>query len=191
MSPILGIYASQISGHLYSNSYESIASTTVGAGGSTGITFSSIPSTYQHLQVRVMAKVTSGGSDAWASSLQVLPNSDTTAGNYSRHYLYGESASNTITSSGGADTVPFFGFLPGDGYTNIFGVAVIDILDYANTNKYKTIRSISGSDPNNNGFVGLLSGSWKSTSATSSLLVRAPGLTFAQYTSVALYGIKG
>ena len=58
MAPILGIYASQISGHLFapSGAYDSIATTTVGAGGASSITFSSIPSTYTHLQVRITAK---------------------------------------------------------------------------------------------------------------------------------------
>lgn len=35
-----------------STDYDSIATTTVGAGGAASITFSSIPSTYQHLQIR-------------------------------------------------------------------------------------------------------------------------------------------
>ena len=48
--PILGIMASQISGHLSNPSYESIATYTVGAGGSSTMVFSSIPQTYKHLE---------------------------------------------------------------------------------------------------------------------------------------------
>jgi hypothetical protein len=76
---------------------------------------------------------------------------------------------------------------------NIFSGFVIDILDYANTNKYKTIRYLSGYDANGSGRVGLGSGSWRSTSAVTSITLQ--GLEYSsnykQYSSFALYGIKG
>jgi hypothetical protein len=53
--PILGIIASAITGNLVTTSYESIETVTVGSGGSaTVLTFSSIPATYTHLQIRVL-----------------------------------------------------------------------------------------------------------------------------------------
>ena len=75
---------------------------------------------------------------------------------------------------------------------NAFGVTIIDILDYANTNKYKTFRSLVGSDTNDtNGAVGLASGSWRSTSAITSItLSNNVSGNLAQYSSFALYGIK-
>jgi hypothetical protein len=51
MTPMLGIMASQISGHLVTNSYESIQTVTVSTA-TPSITFSSIPATYKHLQIR-------------------------------------------------------------------------------------------------------------------------------------------
>ena len=39
-------------------SYESIATVTVGAGGSSSISFTSIPSTYKHLQIRAITRDT-------------------------------------------------------------------------------------------------------------------------------------
>ena len=39
------------------NSYESIATVTVGAGGTSTITFSSIPTGYTHLQIRGIAQI--------------------------------------------------------------------------------------------------------------------------------------
>jgi hypothetical protein len=55
MTPILGILASGMSGNLWApgKDFDSIATTTVGAGGASTITFSSIPSTYRHLQIRL------------------------------------------------------------------------------------------------------------------------------------------
>ena len=53
MAPILGIYASQISGHLFapSGAYDSIATVTPYTT-TTTVEFNSRPSTYTHLQVR-------------------------------------------------------------------------------------------------------------------------------------------
>ena len=65
----------------------------------------------------------------------------------------------------------------------------MDILDYSNTNKNKTLRQLAGTDNNGNGVVGLSSGLWQSTAAVASIDITAIG-SFSQYTSFALYGIK-
>jgi hypothetical protein len=65
-------------------------------------------------------------------------------------------------------------------------------LDYANTNKYKTTRSIGGNDNNGSGFVSLISGLWLSTSAISNIeIIPLNGTLWTQYSHFALYGIKG
>jgi hypothetical protein len=167
--------------------YESIATTTVGGGGSASITFSSIPSTYTHLQIRAISRQTSTGVNAY---LQF--NSDTSSANYTQHQLAGNgstvsaSATTTGTLSG---AYLFYGASSSQG-ANVFGAAVIDILDYANTNKYKTGRSLSGYDNNGSGVLNLTSALWLSTSAISSITVLPQSANFAQYTQFALYGIK-
>ena len=72
-----------------------------------------------------------------------------------------------------------------------YGVNVIDILDYANTNKYKTLRVLTGIDVNGSGgYVQLSSGLWQSSSAITSItLTNSTNYTTA--TQFALYGIKG
>jgi hypothetical protein len=72
---------------------------------------------------------------------------------------------------------------------SIFGAGIVDILDYANTNKYKTLRALAGVDFNGSGRVGLTSGLWQSTSAINAITLE--GSSFVQYSSFALYGIKG
>lgn len=155
--------------------YESIATVTVGAGGSSTITFNSIPSTYSHLQLRC---IQNGGGD------RVQFNSDTAA-NYTRHYLLG----NGTAASAGATTGATYSAV-GD-YTssaNVFAGTIIDILDYKDTNKFKTIRSLTGFDTNTQGEIFLFSGLWRSTAAISTITLT--GGTAAQYSSFALYGIK-
>jgi hypothetical protein len=55
--PILGIIASSRLGNLVTTSYESIATVTVGGGGSASASFTSIPATYTHLQLSWIGKV--------------------------------------------------------------------------------------------------------------------------------------
>jgi hypothetical protein len=165
------------------SSYESIETFTVGSGGQSTITFSVIPSTYKHLQIRGIANSQFDGN-----LLVRLGNGTVDSGsNYSWHQLYGTGAVGG-TSSGANATQMYCASLTNA--TSIYGTSIIDILDYANTNKYKTIRSLDGLDANGSGVVDFASGSWRSTSAVSTIELRCNG-TFTQYSSFALYGIKG
>jgi len=185
--PILGIIDSQKSGHLYNNSYTSLQTVTVGAGGASSITFSSIPSTYTHLQVRLFGRTTS--SNAYAT-VYIQNNSDTGT-NYTYHALSGSGSSASSSGRGtGSDTAMTVQNLTGAGATaNNFGATIIDILDYANTNKYKTMRELGGYDNNGSGYINLNSSVWLNTNAISSLTITADG-NFVQYTSAALYGVN-
>lgn len=170
------------------NSYESISTVTVGAGGSSAVTFSSIPSTYKHLQIRAIGHW-SGTSNQYANG-QLQINGDT-ASNYSYHRLYGNGSAASADASTSTTKIntPWF---PDDLYnTAIFGSIIIDVLDYQNTNKYKTIRTLGGFDGNGSGFVGLFSGLWMQTTAISSISISLPSYNLTQYSKFALYGIKG
>jgi hypothetical protein len=185
---ILGIYASQISGHLANYAFESISTVSVGSGGSSSISFSSIPSTYKHLQIRAITRDSGAGV---YNTYKVTYNGDT-ASNYSVHAMYGQNI-NTVDQFGNANQTGIIVYAtPGAVASSIFGAQVIDVLDYANTNKYKTQRSLGGvSENNDNNLMTFMSGSWRSTSAISSITITANGTTFQQYSQFALYGIKG
>jgi hypothetical protein len=162
-----------------SGDYQSIATTTVGVGGATTVTFSSISSTYKHLQIRIF--------DMWAADHNVTMqfNGDTAA-NYSYHNLSGNGSA-VASNASAPDSVMYLpGTSGGSGYPLVI---VCDILDYADTNKYKTVRALGGNDNNSTqGVVALRSNNWRSTSAVSSISLAG---NFAQYSSFALYGIKG
>jgi hypothetical protein len=187
---MLGIMASAISGNLFapSGAYESIATS---AGGSVTITLSSIPSTYQHLQLRAMVRVASGASGN--DDLGVRLNSDT-GSNYSWHWV-GALGSTAYSDNGVTQTsMQVRDMLPRNGSTaGIYGVLILDILDYKDTTKYKTIRTFGGVDQNGNGTIALNSGLWQSTSAVTSISIfdRSTTYTFTSDSSFALYGIKG
>lgn len=169
-----------------SGSYESIATTTVGSGGAADVTFSSIPATYTHLQIRYIAQSAGYG--------RIQFNSDTTGANYYSHYLSG---------TGSAVSA---GDLPGSTYsslvwtiqnfsttTSTFNTGIIDILDYTSTNKNKTVRILQGVDKNGSGDVEFTSGLWSATPAAITTIKLFPHAsnTWLQYTQFALYGIKG
>ena len=170
-------------------SYESISTTTVGAGGSSSITFSSIPSTYSHLQIRGIGR--SLEANTGLDLIFMRFNSDT-ASNYSWHQLFGNGSS-AASGAGTSVTIMRGGLITlNNEPANVFGGVVIDVLDYANANKYKTIRSLSGADYNNtSGGVALNSGSWRNTNAITSITLNPSGGNWAQYSQFALYGIKG
>ncbi len=167
------------------NSYESIATVTA-AGGESTITFSSIPSTYKHVQIRVSIV----SSTAGAVSYMTL-NSATT--NYSRHRLVGYGTGTDSFWSSNPASICIFGDYTGTAATPNAAAAIVDILDYQNTNKNKTMRIFSGVDRNGSGEIEFLSGLWMSTSAVNRLDFTIGGSvsTFAAGTQFALYGIKG
>jgi hypothetical protein len=181
--PILGILASQITGHLSTNSYESIQTVTVGSGGQSSISFTSIPQTYKHLQIRGIAQTAqSGSSDSYG--LVQFNSTDLTY----QHSLWGSGA--TVYAENAAN-VGRFALLPMAGVPYIYSGFVMDILDYANTSKNKTHRTLYGYDKNSAGNVGLYSGFLNSTTAISSLTFYTTGNNgFTQYTQLALYGVK-
>ena len=172
-------------------SYESIATVTVGAGGSSSITFSSIPSTYKHLQIRAIIKDNRAATTSDNNFLRF--NNDTTS-NYNAHQLWG-TGSTANAGTTGTDTAALYATVPAASIgASIFGVAVVDILDYANTNKYKVLRSLNGYDSNGDGTIRLTSGLWMSTAAINRIdLLTNTGATstIQQYSQFALYGIKG
>lgn len=203
MSPILGIWASQnYSRYSLPTSYDSIATVTVGAGGTNTVEFTNIPSTYTHLQIRGHVRQNVAGNTIGDGYIRF--NGDT-GSNYTQHILEGfvnNAGTGTVASAGstaGAPTSRSAFRLVGSGSaTSIFSPVIIDILDYANTNKYKVQRSFSGANNNTlEGCVNFQSMLWVSTSAISSILIGniqggfGSTVGWAEYTHFALYGIKG
>lgn len=192
MAPILGIYASQITGHLNpftpTGSYDALAVYTVPSGGVTNIVFSGIPTggQYTHLQIRGIGRRTD--AQAYYDNMMFYFNTDSTSTNYYRHLIVGDGSS---AAAGAANSYPAV-VLPGNSQaSNVFGGFVVDILDYASTTKYKTVRTIGGVQTNGtDSEIRFQSGLWKDTSAINQItFIGNSGLT--QYSQFALYGVKG
>lgn len=174
---------------ILSGAFESIQTVNVGSGGSASISFTSIPSTYKHLQIRVFGR--SSKTTELNDAIAMRFNGDTFS-NYRSHTIQAQ-GSGTPYAGTNTGTYAFLGYVAGDqGTANVFGGAVIDILDYTSTNKNKTIRCLAGNDRNDSGLVDFTSGLWFNTPAAITQIDIFPtsGTTWKQYSHFALYGIR-
>ena len=189
MAPILGIWASSRPtvlpdlGSMFPLGVFTLSSAQA------NVEFTNIPQTYTHLQIRGIARGTNGSTGA--DSGLITFNSDT-ASNYSSHRLYGNGSSAAADGFANTADVSFASLLRSGNTANCYGSFVIDILDYRNTNKFKTMRALNGWDANGSGEVWFQSGLWRNTNAISTLRIAAGGSgnTFAANSSFALYGVQ-
>jgi hypothetical protein len=190
--PILGIMASSFRSTAGpEGAYDSLATITVPSGGVTSVTFTGIPAGYKHLQIRVFAKWNYTTAADFTNIIMRF-NSDTTA-SYSRHSVGGNGS--TVAAGAGANESEAYvqTFIPSNhsSETNVFGASIIDILDYSNVSKFKTLRALGGFDRNGSGLLRLASASWRNTNAISSISIYNDiNLNWMQYSSFALYGVK-
>lgn len=188
----LGFWAAAGGGGAASNPAMELISTTILGSNQSSVTFSSITGTYKHLQIRMVTRNSNAGATYDNSSTMTF-NGDTTTSNYYWHALEGNgSGVNTPYSNS------YVGMIrntsTGLNVTNAFAPYIIDILDYANSNKNKTIKSLNGQ--NNSTYssfgVGLNSGVWFSNSAITSITIGASsGNNWVTGSRFSLYGIKG
>lgn len=169
------------------NTFELIYATTVGSGGATDITFSTIPSTYTDLCLKISARgnysdiYTEGklrfngaGSDVNLSSRTILGQGSGTPASFSNSYLYaGPWVGNTATS-------------------NTFANIEIYIPNYASTSITKSMSIDAVGENNATGaYATLHAGLFNSTSAITSIqILPVQSANWMQYTTAYLYGVK-
>jgi hypothetical protein len=164
-----------------------ISSTTITTAGTNFINLSSIPQTFTHLQLRSFCKTNSGS----VSTFYLYLNGDSTPSRSSAHWLYGNGTTTLVSgnavNSGSAYsyilTAPQQSTAP-----NVFSSIITDVLDYTNTNKNTTVRTIGGWDANGSGVSQISSGAYYLTDAINLLTISCDG-GFAINTRFDLYGI--
>jgi hypothetical protein len=165
-----------------------LISTTVASGSSTSVTFSSIPATYKHLQVRMTMR---GVAATTADIINLLQFNGDTASNYAWHFLEGNGSALSSIAGSDVTSIRAAGFPGGSSTASSFSGAILDILDYADSNKFKTARLLSGSNTSTARNIRLSSGLWRSTSAISSLTFTSNNGNYASGSRFSLYGIRG
>jgi len=166
------------------NTFELIASSTVGVLGASSIDFTSIPSTYTDLCIKASLRTAQFGTAEASQSLLIQFNGTTT--NYSYRLLQGYN--NTAASYNG--TTRFFGDATNsDATASTFGNLEIYIPNYAgSTNKSYSADSVT----ENNGTkaaADLDAGLWSNSAAITSISISAAS-NLVQYSTAYLYGVK-
>lgn len=169
------------------NTYILIASSTVGSGGANYIDFTSIPSTYTDLCLKLSSRVSETGG---VQDVAIRYNSDT-GFNYSYRELVGTGAS-TSSGNGTTDHHNTIGN-PSDSTSNTFSNVEIYIPNYAGSNQKSS--SVDAVVENNTASTAvqerLQAWKWSGTAAITTIRVYDPaGGNLLQYSTAYLYGIK-
>lgn len=181
--------ATGISLALENNYMEPIASTLISSSGITTVSFLDIPQTYKHLQIRIFAKGANTGNGVGTGSKMVF-NNDTLSSNYWRHGINGYASGAGANNGNDNDFWDIIG--SSTGLDNMFAINIIDILDYANSNKNKVTRNLCGEDTNGNGSrLGPASGLWTNTQPITSITLLSGAGNYVTGSRFSLYGLKG
>lgn len=192
MSPVLGIIASSTQQGRAGGPvgvYDSLATVIVPSGGLSTLTFAGIPTGYRDLQLRMMAR-TDRPTDP-RDYIRVRFNADS-GSNYTLHEMLGNGSAATGSYDVGANGINLGLAGSAANAANVYGVNIMDILDYSIVTKNKSARITSGVDnADTTGSIRYESGVWQNTSAITSITI-LPGIgsNFIQYSSFALYGVK-
>jgi hypothetical protein len=164
-----------------------LISTSLLATTTASVTFSAIPASFTHLQLRVVGRYTAA---TVSSNMTLRFNADSGA-NYGYQYIRNNNGTITAAAPGSYQTSLYVGDMPGaSDAASFYGSMIIDLLDYANTNKIKTLKTFNGRGSGANPALDMFNGTWNSTAAISSILVSdaVTSASFAAGTRVSLYG---
>jgi hypothetical protein len=161
-----------------------LATTTVGSGGTSSVTFSAIPQVYTDLLIKASARNTDSGSTYFT-----LTFNGNTSG-YSGKRLEGNGSA---ASSGNNDVTnniqPIY--IVSSTYTaNTFSNNEIYIPNYASSN-YKSLSSDNVSENNaTSAFMNMTAHLWSNSSAVTSITLTSVAGNFVQYSTFTLYGVR-
>ena len=163
------------------NTFELIASSTVGAGGAAGINFTSIPATYTDLCVKYSIRNT-------AAEIWIALELNNSGSNFSVRWLQGSGAA---ASSANYSTNGYEGYSNLSTYTaSTFSNGELYFPNYAGS----TNKSFSGDMVVENNattsYVQMNANLWSNTAAINQIYLKATTGSFAQYSTAYLYGVK-
>ena len=163
------------------NTFELIASSTL-ASAQASFDFTSIPSTYTDLVLKLSARGTNAST---YSTVKVEFNGSTS--NLSCKQLFGDGASANSSSSA---TQILFDSDGGNSTASVFGSHELYVPNYAgSSNKSVSIDSVSEQN-GTTAYAELVAGLWANTSAINRVTLTTTSGNFAIYSTAYLYGVK-
>jgi len=172
--------------------YNIIATSTVGGGGSTSITFNSIPNTYKDLAIFVSTRTdTVANSDG---DYAILESFNSNTSNREQRFLYINRGTNSVLAGYTTSNVALGWSNASNHSSNAFCNGFIYVFNYASTTLQKSVQYDSVTANTTGSYYssgGIASGMWKNTSAITSLTIStASAAKFIQYSTATLYGIS-
>ena len=178
VNSMLGRYESNYFHHLETVRLSSSASS---------ITFSNLEryADFQHLQIRGVSRSTGAVNE----DTQVIRFNGDSGTNYASHYLYGVSGTPSAGVYGTSVTYAQSTLIPGANIaTGIFAPILMDIVDPFSSNKYKTLKTLSGYTGS---AIFIKTGLWMSLSPITSIQLFSPsGYSLSAGSRLSLYGFK-
>lgn len=173
------------------NTFQLIASSTVGSGGAASIDFTSIPSTYTDLCVKysLRSNSTSGNFE-----YVLMRFNGSSASNYTSRSL-GSAGSSVYSGTRASQTelwtgTSSFGANDANDTANTFGNGELYIPNYLSSNaKSVSVDAVSEQNATGNN-MGISAGIWSLTSAITSISIFPLSGSWVQHSSISLYGIK-
>lgn len=162
------------------NTFTLIASSTVGSGGASDITFSAIPATYTDLVVKASLR---GSRSDFYDSLDVEFNGS--AG--SSRYLYGDGSAAGSASFATRIRVQLVG---STATSNTFGNFEMYVPNYTSSNNKSTSIDAVGENNATDAYANLSAGLWSSSAAITSIKLYFPSFNILQHSTAYLYGVK-
>jgi hypothetical protein len=169
------------------NSYESIATVSVGSD-TASVNFTSIPSTYKHLQIRALIR-----TNRATTTDQFLIGFNSATTTYTSRSMRATGSGSVFVNTNSGSSGVFSYYAAGNSASaNVFGVFVADVLDYTSTTKNKVVKVLAGSDNNDNGAISFNSGAWRTSdqAITGITITAQTGENIKANSHFALYGIK-
>jgi hypothetical protein len=171
--------------------YVALSTYVVPAGGVSSVTFAGIPNNekYEHLQFRILARtdVSSAGHN-----IGHYLRFNNASSSYKWHELFTVGSGTVSAYTDSSQFIYTATYAPRGGDTaDIFSSQVVDIFDFNNLSKYKTVRTFAGSTTDSYGFVGLMTGHYQSFDAIHTVKFFPESGNFAENSVFSLYGIKG
>jgi hypothetical protein len=166
------------------NTMTLISSYTVGSGGASSIDFTSIPSTFTDLVLKISVRSDRAAS-TWDNTQLKVNNS---TANMTNRYLSGNGSS----AGSGTLTVSYIGDIPATGATSsTFANQEIYITNYAgSTNKSMSVDSVAETN-GSTAYAYFDANLWSQTTAINQLTVfSGNAANFVQYSTAYLYGVK-
>jgi hypothetical protein len=170
--------------------YTLISSNTVGSGGASSISFTSIPGTYTDLLVKVSARGTDNSANGWNNGYLTFNSSAT---GYASNILIGRGDLSAAAFTGTSTELGYAFYLSNSVTTsNTFASTDIYIPNYTGSNNKSVSSDFVEENNAARAIMGLQAGLWSNSSAITSItLAPAAGAgNFVQYTTATLYGIK-